>query len=475
MHNATVVAQRIIARVRHDLDRRAVRTPAGRRAAVSTERSRAQATRSGSPAHRLSRTLARASRARLMLARVGGPERALPVGVAALVLVASILSVAPATGTAAGPGAVAGAATGNTHGAGTAPRLSIGEFDPADVAPAAADGPNGYLEGPPVDAGTPSALSAGFPAASAAAGPPQAQGSQPPDGPFLADGTLLKPVAVDTTVPDGSAKLREYAVRQGDTLTGIASHFGISMMTIWWANDLTSKDALHIGQKLVIPPVSGVVVKVKVGDTLASIATDTGASPDQIASYNGLTDPNVILGQVLVIPGAQGDAIATPAPPAQARSSTASTAGGSSGSSSGAQSTGGTSVSGPSTYGGGRFAWPVPGGYISQYFHYGHWALDIAADWGSPILAAGSGTVTFAGWKSNGGGYQVWISHGSDLYTTYNHMSSVSVGVGESVGRGERIGRVGATGDATGPHLHFEVWVGPVWDGGSRVNPTAYL
>jgi hypothetical protein len=42
--------------------------------------------------------------------------------------------------------------------------------------------------------------------------------------------------------------------------------------------------------------------------------------------------------------------------------------------------------------------------------------------------------VTFAGWKSNGGGYQVWIAHGSGLYTTYNHMSGVSVGVGQHVG-----------------------------------------
>ena len=127
------------------------------------------------------------------------------------------------------------------------------------------------------------------------------------------------------------------------------------------------------------------------------------------------------------------------------------------------------------TYTGGQFLWPVVGGgnYISQYFHYGHYAIDIAADYGSRVRAAAAGTVIFAGWKSNGGGYQVWIAHGSGLYTTYNHMSAIIVGRGQSVGRGQQVGRVGQRGNATGPHLHFEVWRGPVWDGGTRVNPLA--
>jgi murein DD-endopeptidase MepM/ murein hydrolase activator NlpD len=83
--------------------------------------------------------------------------------------------------------------------------------------------------------------------------------------------------------------------------------------------------------------------------------------------------------------------------------------------------------------------------------------------------------VIFAGWKNNGGGYQVWIAHGSGLYTTYNHMSGVSVGRGAHVGRGQRVGRVGCTGWCTGPHLHYEVWQGPIWNGGSRVNPLKYV
>jgi murein DD-endopeptidase MepM/ murein hydrolase activator NlpD len=411
-----------------------------------------------------------------VVARLGGPERVLPVSVAALVLVASILSVAPAAGT---PG------VGNTDGAGEAPRLAIGGVSGAyglpdgelDVAPVEADGADGFVVLPPgVDPSDPVALAEAR--LRPDAGDPgdlrqEMEASSPdPEGPYLDDGTLLKPVAVDTTVPDGSDKLREYKVRSGDTLTGIAAKHGVSMMTVWWANELTSKDDLHVGQTLVIPPVSGLVVDIKDGDTLDSIAAATGASADEIVAYNGLEDRNLIIGQTLVIPGARGEGIPTPKPkPVQSNTSSRGSGGGGGGS--GGSSSG--SVRPPTQYNGGTFAWPVPAGSFSQFFHYGHYGVDIAADYGSEIRAAAAGTVVYAGWKSNGGGYQVWIAHGSGLYTTYNHLSAVSVGVGEHVGRSERIGRIGTSGWATGPHLHFEVWRGAVWNGGRRVNPLRYL
>ena len=283
----------------------------------------------------------------------------------------------------------------------------------------------------------------------------------------LDDGTILKPVAVDTTVADGKGLMRSYEVRPGDTLTGIARKFGVSMMTVWWANNLSHKDDLHVGQDLTIPPVSGVVVTVGASDTLDALAAKYHVEASEIVDANELDDPNLVIGQTLTIPGALGEGIATPTPaPPKPRAN-----GGGGG---GSSSSGGGSKP-PVRYSGGAFAWPVAGGYISQYYHYGHYGIDIAADRGTKVKAAASGTVIFAGWKSNGGGYQVWISHGSNLYTTYNHMSGVSVGKGQSVGRGQQVGRVGATGFATGPHLHFEVWKGAIWNGGSRVNPLAYL
>jgi murein DD-endopeptidase MepM/ murein hydrolase activator NlpD len=280
------------------------------------------------------------------------------------------------------------------------------------------------------------------------------------DGPFRDDGTLMKPFAVDTTVADGKALLRTYRVKSGDTLTGIAQHFSVSMMTVWWANDLKAKNDLHIGQLLVIPPVNGVVVTVTAADTLESLAAKFEVEPAEIIDANNLADPNLVVGQTLTIPGARSAGIATPKPTPRPAAKSGSTH---------------TTTRAPARYSGGRFAWPVPGGYISQYFHYGHYAIDIAADPGTRVVAAAGGTVIFAGWKNNGGGYQVWISHGSNLYTTYNHMMSVSVGRGQGVSRGQQVGRVGMTGNATGPHCHFEVWRGPVWAGGVRVNPLLYL
>jgi murein DD-endopeptidase MepM/ murein hydrolase activator NlpD len=289
----------------------------------------------------------------------------------------------------------------------------------------------------------------------------------PIEGPFSSDGTLLKPVSVDTNVDDGSDLLRTYRVKSGDTLVGIASKFHVSMMTVWWANDLKNKNDLKIGQTLTIPPVNGLVITVRASDTLESVAAKYHAEPTDIIEVNELTDPVLVIGQTLTIPGARSAQIPTPKPTKAptTRPTTSHSSGGSSGG----------STRPPSQYTGGKFAWPVAGGYISQYFHYGHYGLDIAADRGTRVKAAAGGTVTFAGWKNNGGGYQVWIAHGSGLYTTYNHMMSVAVGRGQHVGRGQQVGRIGMTGNATGPHLHFEVWRGPIWDGGTRVNPLGYL
>ena len=122
--------------------------------------------------------------------------------------------------------------------------------------------------------------------------------------------------------------------------------------------------------------------------------------------------------------------------------------------------------------------WPVIGGdnYISQYFHYGHYAIDIAADYGAKVVSTAPGKVVFAGWKSNGGGYQVWIAHGSGIFTTYNHMSAISAS------RGERTcpaaSRSGASAPAASPPARTSTsrsGAARVWDGGSRVNPLHVL
>lgn len=116
----------------------------------------------------------------------------------------------------------------------------------------------------------------------------------------------------------------------------------------------------------------------------------------------------------------------------------------------------------------GGLAWPVPGGSITQYFHAGHLAVDIAAPYGSGIVSAQSGVVTWAGWRNNGGGYVIAVDHGNGIQTAYNHLGSIWVSPGQYVVAGQGIGGVGCTGMCTGPHVHFEVVVNGVIDNPMR-------
>ncbi len=400
--------------------------------------------------------------ARSALRPLGTPERAIPIAVASIVAVASLLAVLPST---------SNGAVGSTSGRGQDIRLAVnGALGiPADRL-VGLDGTGPQLNGQIDSTDTsftpfqiPQDVDTTAQAEKATVGP----------GNFLDDGTLVTGYAPETDVADGADLIQRYRVKSGDTLVTVARRFDVSMKTLWWANNLKSKDDLHIGQVLRIPPVSGLVIVVKDTDTLDSLSVQYNVRASKVIELNGLDDPTLVVGQVLVLPGAKGAPIPTPKPTAKPAAKPRSTSSGGSRTTSKPSSRGG-----PTNYNGGSFRWPVVGGgnYISQYAHAGHMAVDIAGDHGSPVVAAAGGRVVFAGWKSNGGGWQVWISHGSGMYTTYNHMSGVAVGTGQSVGRGQRVGRLGASGRATGPHLHFEVWRGGMpWSGGYQTNPMRYF
>ena len=107
---------------------------------------------------------------------------------------------------------------------------------------------------------------------------------------------------------------------------------------------------------------------------------------------------------------------------------------------------------------------------ISRVRTSAHTGLDIAASSGTPIKAAASGTVAFSGWKSNGAGYMIILSHGNGVETYYEHCSALYVSAGETVSQGDVIAAVGSTGNSTGPHLHLEVRVN-----GVAYNPQNYV
>ena len=230
-----------------------------------------------------------------------------------------------------------------------------------------------------------------------------------------------------------------YVVRVGDTLSDIASMFGVSINTIIWANDLKNARDVRPGDTLIILPVSGIDRTIVRGDTLKSLAKKYGAGAGDIAQYNGLDLTEVlVVGSTIIIPGGE---IAAPAPTVRPSSVPRATYLGGSGS---AQP--------------GYYSNPVPGGILTQGLH-GWNGIDIGGVRGTPVHAAADGTVIVARSSGWNGGYGIYvvIMHNNGSQTLYSHMRSIVVSPGQQVSSGQIIGYVGSTGKSTGNHLHFEV------------------
>lgn len=246
-----------------------------------------------------------------------------------------------------------------------------------------------------------------------------------------------------------------YTVQKGDTISSIATKFGISEDTIKWANSLTS-DSITIGDTLDILPVTGVAHKVAAGDTVYTIAKKYDINAQGIVDFpfNDFANPqtfSLVTGQIVIVPdGVKPEEQKSPQytrPTYYAGTGNAAVA-----------DTG--------------FAWPV-GGTINQGFAWYHTALDLGAPVGTPVLAAQSGSVAAvytSGWNF-GYGTHVVIAGDNGYSTLYAHMSGVNVSGGDRVAAGKTvIGWVGLTGRTTGAHLHFEVR-----SAGGNLNPLSFL
>jgi len=231
-----------------------------------------------------------------------------------------------------------------------------------------------------------------------------------------------------------SSTISRYVVREGDTLSGIANMFDVSINTIIWANELPRSGTIRPGQVLVILPITGVKYTVKSGDSLQSLAKQFHADAEEIKQYNRID--SLVVGAEILIP--DGEAVqAVAAPKIKGTSPSAKVASG-------------------------YYRHPLPGAVRTQGIH-GFNGVDLAASVGTPITAAAAGEVIISrssGWNSGYGAYVV-IRHDNGTQTLYAHASSVAVGVGEYVAQGQVVAYVGSTGKSTGPHLHFEVRGGP--------------
>ena len=97
----------------------------------------------------------------------------------------------------------------------------------------------------------------------------------------------------------------------------------------------------------------------------------------------------------------------------------------------------------------GVLGWPVNNGTITTYFSSWHLAIDIAAPYGTTVMASDAGVVTWAGWRNNGGGLVIEIDHGNGITTVYNHLGTIFVGPGQAVSKGQ-----GIAGRGLHRHVH---------------------
>lgn len=265
----------------------------------------------------------------------------------------------------------------------------------------------------------------------------------------------------------GGCKVLQYTVKDGDNLWSIARAQNMDMDQIILANPGLAPEKLQIGQLLKLSKESPLItvqgvrevtlneeipcpVEIKQDNKLLlgeKKVLKKGVPGERVVTYritreNGLEIGREVLAEN-VIREASAEVVAR-----------------------------GTVTMVASRGGSVRLGWPCSGGIISAFgMRSGrmHEGVDIGAGYGSPVAATAGGTVIAAGMRGAYGNC-VDISHGGGLVTRYAHLSSIKVRVGQKVERGQLIGLVGATGRATGPHLHYEVIIN-----GQPRNPANYL
>ena len=242
----------------------------------------------------------------------------------------------------------------------------------------------------------------------------------------------------------------EYQIRQGDTITGIASRYSVSSESIIAFNNIQEAWNIRAGNVLKIPNMDGIPYTVKKNDNISKIAAKMKVPQNAILDANNMLSDTIRPGEVLFLPGARMDA--SEFNRAFRRDAVRKAV----------EKPMFLPVSGKITSG---YGWredpvnPKPG---EKRFH---WGIDFIGRTGDTIKAAMKGTVLHTDNNPNLGNFII-LKHDNGYQTLYAHLSAYSVKAGEKVEQGQEIGKIGDTGYTTGPHLHFEAF-----RNGNRVNP----
>ncbi len=227
-----------------------------------------------------------------------------------------------------------------------------------------------------------------------------------------------------------------HEVKPGENLSTIARKHDINIDTLIGANDIKDMNNIMPGDELTILPLKGIKYSLSPGESIEEIADKYGLQPAKIRRANEIAPGEELNpGDTLILPGAEPEF-------------------------------------GYKDRLNQKLVRPVDGRVTSPFGpRWGghHDGVDYAVPYGTPVRAAGAGTVVHTGY-SQGYGHTVILEHQKGMRTLYAHLSSYEVTPGQRVGRGQVIAKSGNTGRSTGPHLHFEVRMN-----GRPVDPKNYL
>lgn len=227
------------------------------------------------------------------------------------------------------------------------------------------------------------------------------------------------------------SRLQRHKIVPGETVASIAQQYNLLPETLIRLNPVLEADSMPVGEEILIPPFNGIRLEVPDGASWQDIANAYGIRPDVLFEINGCAK----IPKVVFIPGVSWTPTENPR---------------------------GNNYTGLRGYPlpalakiGLGYGWHTDSTQQETFFHSG---VDLLASSGTSVLAADGGIVVFAGQEGNYGNLVI-VNHNDTRQTRYAHLATIQVKMGQSVGTGDILGTVGATGqpDLNVPHLHFEV------------------